>query len=279
MLIQDEIRDYIKKHRDILDRIGPEYLNDYIYIYRAPRDGKVFYVGKGRNSRAVSHLMEAFEAEFGASDHTAKTRRIAEIWSADEQPDYQIISRKHSEKDAEVAEAAVMAAVSISQNGPLLNLQSGQHGAVHGPIRTDELETIDAQPFNPSEAIAPVLLFPIHNALGEGQELYEATRGSWSVTETWRERSIGGVAVGLVQGQSKCAFKISGWEPSDLIDKWKLKGEPVNAHSVDASRWTAVLNAARGFYLRGNWIAAEFDGVGNFQILRGSSNPEWHPIE
>ena len=42
----------------------------YVYLYIDPRDGSVFYVGKGKGERALSHLKDTAECE--------KVERIAE---------------------------------------------------------------------------------------------------------------------------------------------------------------------------------------------------------
>ena len=83
---QSEIEVHLQEFESLLNGIGPQHLNHYVYILRDPRDGKVFYVGQGADARVLAHLREAIAAEYGAqpgTQHTARTRRIAEIRAAD----------------------------------------------------------------------------------------------------------------------------------------------------------------------------------------------------
>ncbi len=51
----------------------------YVYTLRDPRDGKVFYVGKGKGTRMLHHEKDAYK---GRSPNTAKCLLILEIHRA-----------------------------------------------------------------------------------------------------------------------------------------------------------------------------------------------------
>lgn len=276
--MNQQVEFHIEQYKQILGEVSERYLKHYVYILRDPRDGKIFYVGEGQTDRVLSHLRETIEAENNPGGHTAKTRRIAEIWSVGEMVDWQIVSRGYSsQEEAEVAEAAVMSAVAASQNGALLNLISGKHGTIRGAVLPDELRTLAAQPVNPIRRHPAVYLFPIHNALDAGRSTYEAIRCCWDVAEHWR-RVDGAIAVGLVQGISACAFQINSWEKCRDSDKYFFNGVETNDIQLVNARWTQIINSARGYFQRGNWLAIEFNGQRQFKVLRGSSNKDWQPL-
>jgi len=278
MLDKQLIEDHIAKFSDLLKELGNKHLNHYVYVYRDPRDNKIFYVGEGIDGRVLDHLRDTLVAENPkrTEAHTAKTRRIVEIWSADEMVEWQIISRKHkTQKDAEIAEAAVMTALGISQNGQLLNLQGGKHGTEHGSIPMEELEALGAQPVNPADSCDTVFLFSIHDSLEKGLSPYEGTRSSWRVAERWRNRTDA-IAVGLDQGRSVGAFRIDDWEKAG-DGRWRFSGTELQ-NDLHNKRWTHVINAARGYFQRGNFLVVDFDGNGRFRVLRGSSAQEWQSL-
>ena len=216
-----------------LEEISKEHLGHYVYQLADPRDGKVFYVGKGQGARLFSHQREAEEAEAGERDHTAKTRRIAELLQLELEPDWTILSRNHScAESAEVTEAAVMMALSLSQNGPVLNLQSGQHGATCGALRQDDLQGLAAEPVDPGVRYELVYIFPIGNSLARGESLYDATRRAWRVAEPWRKPVP---CVGLDGGLSKAVFAAEEWHEVGNDGKHEFVGKRDRRPRADRS--------------------------------------------
>lgn len=278
MIEDDAVIQHIAEARDVLEREAVvQQLQHYVYALRDPRDCKVFYVGEGTGSRVVAHLSDALEGRARRRDHTIHTRRIEEIWAADEMVDWQIISRGHeTQREAEIVEAAVMSALMISPNGDLLNLQGGRHAAQHGSLPAHEISALAAQPFNPNREIGAVFIFP-RSRFEEGEAAYEAIRCCWSAGSCWRELE-NAVAVGVLNGRSIAAYTITGWAPAEN-SKWMFEGEPIDRDDLVNTRWTHVIDAARGFWQRGNYLVAEFDGNGSFRILRGSASDTWQAIE
>ena len=69
-----------------------ENLGYYVYLYVDPRDGKVFYIGKGKDERCLDHLFE--------DDDHPKVKRIREIFAAGMEPQIEILA--HSMATSEV---------------------------------------------------------------------------------------------------------------------------------------------------------------------------------
>ena len=60
LMEQSEIEAHLQEFESLLNGIGPPHLNHYVTILRDPRDGKVFYVGRGTDARSfVSRALSA----------------------------------------------------------------------------------------------------------------------------------------------------------------------------------------------------------------------------
>lgn len=71
----------------------------YVYELMDPRDGRVFYVGKGKGRRLHNH-----EAEARRGAHSAKCERIRDIWAAGHEVQRLVLSWHIDENDALEAE-------------------------------------------------------------------------------------------------------------------------------------------------------------------------------
>ena len=65
----------------------------YVYILRDPRDGKPFYVGKGKHRRMGQHVLQS-------DDNNAKAAKIREIEAAGRGIEYSVDSEWTREADA-----------------------------------------------------------------------------------------------------------------------------------------------------------------------------------
>ena len=104
-----------------IPRIAPAVarkLGHYVYLYVNPLDRSVFYVGKGRGTRALAH--------FRADDRHAITKTIRDIKAAGETPQIEILAHGlGSEKAALRVEAAAIDLIGLPN---LANSVRG-HGA------------------------------------------------------------------------------------------------------------------------------------------------------
>lgn len=86
-------------------------MNYYVYIYRDPKDGRVFYVGKGKGERAFSHLKKREKNISLHNDDLAC--KIDEILKSGKKPQIEIVEYFNNEADALLREAAIIEEIGI----------------------------------------------------------------------------------------------------------------------------------------------------------------------
>jgi hypothetical protein len=98
----------------------------YVYELSDPRDGTVFYVGKGKGNRRFDHEAEARRGI--ASD---KCDRIREILECEQRPMAHIVATFADEAQAYRAEAERIASYGLEN---LTNIAPGGNGGASNPI-------------------------------------------------------------------------------------------------------------------------------------------------
>ena len=147
-----------------------EALGHYVYLYVDPRDGKVFYIGKGKDERCLDHLYE--------DDDHPKVKRIKEIFAAGLEPRIEMLAHGlRTEKEAYNIEAAAIGLLGLAN---LTNRVVGKDSLRFGRKALAELEGYyAAKPVNITD---PVILIRVNQLYRHGMpaaELYDITRGVW----------------------------------------------------------------------------------------------------
>ncbi|MCY3962540.1 MAG: hypothetical protein OXG34_12885 [bacterium] len=154
-----------------------EQLKAYVYLLIDPRDGEVFYVGKGNGSRVFAHAQDALGDEEAASD---KLDRIREIQGAGQQVEHQLLRFGLTDRTAFEVEAA---AIQLLGTDELTNKVEGHHVWRRGRMTTD----VAISPFDAPQAPEikeRVILFRIPRLWSpemSAEELYETTQGWWTL--------------------------------------------------------------------------------------------------
>lgn len=177
-------------------------LGHYVYLYVNPLDGSVFYVGKGKGSRALAHLDDR------AKDSVKRV--IRDIRAAGEEPQIEILT--HGLPSAEVALQVEAAAIDLLGVENLSNNVRGWHGRDFGRMPVEEL--VAQYTRKKADIREPAILIRINRAYHYGMspaELYDATRSSWKVGER-AERA--GYAFAVYQSVVREVYTISEWLPA-----------------------------------------------------------------
>jgi hypothetical protein len=247
-------------------------LGIYIYALRDPRDGKIFYVGQGTNGRLFDHFREAEDILKKGKEPSSKILRILDIWKNEEDVEWVILAHNLEGKAVNFVESAVHDALKESTNGALLNDYTPPSSSL---LTKEAVLALCATQVNPNKPYDFVFLFPIQNALADGKNEYEATRGNWYVKKEYRNKN--GFAVGLNKGFSRGSFKITGWIPTE-DEKFKFEGKQYSP--LENKHWNKILQRAAGYWKRGNYLIVKFDGKGKASIIRGAGEAkDWFAIE
>lgn len=277
------MRNEFRQFDDLVrDRLGT-----YVHALRDPRDGRVFYVGKGGgleeqgNDRVFDHFRDTDECLAGRRKWDPKTRQIAAIWDERLDVEWLILNHKiqliHDLTPNHIAhsiEATVIFALRESHiKEPLTNRAEAPNPLGAGHLTEAEVRSLGAAPVDPDVPHAAVFVFPIGNQLAAGRNPYEATRSYWPVGDAFRQMHQP-IAVGLDRGGiSRGVYSVDHWDlvPGLARTKYEFVGAELanGANALLEKNWRKITGNA-GNWLRGNWLAVEFDGNGRFRYLRGA---------
>ncbi len=193
-----------------------ENLGFYVYFLRDPRDGKIFYVGKGERNRIFKHLACALET----SDESDKLETIRKIVNSGRKVEHFILRHGLTEECAFALEAAL---IDFLGKNNLANIQSGHHEKEFGIKTTDEISALyDAEELSADDLI---MLININKHYKQGmtdKELYEATRKAWVIGE---KRNKAKYAIAVCRGLTRETYEIKSWEESQKYKgRWEFIG-------------------------------------------------------
>ncbi|MFC7432009.1 MULTISPECIES: hypothetical protein [unclassified Agrococcus] len=211
-------------------------LRYYVYALRDPRDGHVFYVGKGAGARIQAHQREA---DKDPASERAKLRTISDIESAGREVELLFLRTGIDEESTAFAVEQAVIDSYMAGGHALTNLVRGHHsGALGLASLAAVVARHEALPCPPVPA--PLIMVKIQDGWRPDwneRQIYEQTRGHWKIARWVRQRAqyCLGVAHGVVRG----AYRIDEWFPSEQPwdqgrDRWGFRGIPADdlAHVV-----------------------------------------------
>lgn len=227
-----------------------EAIGYYVYALRDPRDGLVFYVGKGVGDRINAHGREAGK---DSGSERAKLQRINEIEAAGKELELLFLRTGIlDEVTAFVVEQAVIDAFAANHH-PLTNLVKGHHSSDHGLATVNAVVARHRAPPTPPIEV-PLIMVKINRGWRpdmNDDEIYEQTRGHWKISEHVRREAtyVLGVGFGVIRG----AYKVDSWFPSQQpgeVDRWGFVGRsaPELAHVLGTQVRNAFLPGSQNPY-------------------------------
>ncbi len=166
-------------------------LRHYVYVYVDPSDETVFYVGKGKGSRAIAHM------------DSSKVRR------SKAKPRIDILV--HGLPDEKTAFAVESAAIDLIGIRNLANTVRGHGGRQFG--RTPLEQLVAQYTKRKVEIKVPAILIRINKLYRYGMtpaELYDATRSAWRVGP---KKEKARYAFAVYEGVVREVYSITGWLP------------------------------------------------------------------
>ena len=182
-----------------------EKLGYYVYLYVDPRDGKLFYIGKGKDERCLDHLFE--------DDDHPKVKRIREIFAAGMEPQIEMLAHGlRSEQEAYNIEAAAIGLLGLEN---LTNRVVGKDSLRFGRKQLSELEGYYAA--KPVKITDPVILIRVNQLYRHGmpaEELYEITRGVWKLD--FERASAMKYIFAVYEGVVREVYEVDKWQPAQI---------------------------------------------------------------
>lgn len=177
-------------------------LGFYVYLYVNPENGEVFYVGKGKGKRALSHLNGQKGSPLG--------RTIRKLNQRGATPRVEILI--HGLRDERAALDVEMAAINLLGLENLANEVCGHHNAQQGRMSLEQIRSLYLR--KPAKIADPVILIRVAKAFRydmSAHELYDITRTAWVVGQR-REKAV--YALAVYGGIVREVYRISQWLPA-----------------------------------------------------------------
>ena len=198
---------------DGFTELAQERIGWYVYLLRDPRDGKVFYIGKGRANRAFAHSASATAVQDHPDLQSAKAERIQAIATAGHHVQVDILRRGiESSPEAFEVESAAIDLANLLAPGTLLNVGARDHHVERGLQPAEEVEIALAAKKAPDIGM-PVLLVSLNRLWRPGlsdSELRNIT-GFWWAAKDKKRRSACQYVFGVHNGIVRTVYKPSNW--------------------------------------------------------------------
>lgn len=212
-----------------------EKLGFYVYLLVDPRDGAIFYIGKGTGNRCFAHIAEARLTRADTVGDYAKLARIRAIEASGARVRIDLLRHGLSEREAFLVESA---AIDLLGLAGLVNRVAGHQASEVGRMSVSDANALyGAMPVT----IAPehrVMLIRINRRWQRGMsddELYEAAREWWKVGPQARRLGTASAperAMAVFGGVVRAVYRIEVWEPPSDDD--------LTGHPNRRSRWCFV---------------------------------------
>lgn len=207
--------------------IVQENLGWYVYALADPRDGRLFYIGKGKGNRVFAHAADAT----GGDAETEKLTLIREILASGNTVETLILRHAiPNEKQAYLVESVLIdfATMLVDRNMDLrtglTNIASGHNSEFLGIMSTsDVIGLYNAKPAPKFKEKGILFRIPQRWSLAmPAADLYESTHGWWVLGERRTEAKY---AFAVSKGVIREIYRINSWRKRTEGDRGYEEGE------------------------------------------------------
>lgn len=195
--------------REVCEKLG-----HYVYTLIDPRNGKIFYIGKGQDNRVFYHARAEINSCDGVEGNELplKLDVIKKIRVAKLEPIHVIHRHGMSREEALEVEAGL-----IDATPGLTNVVTGHGSNERGPAHVDELAeqygTLEIE-FDPRHKI--VIIKIKQETIERHGSVYEAVRASWRINQKRAEQA--NYVLAVIDGICRGVFVADGgWEESKEV--------------------------------------------------------------
>ena len=163
-----------------LDARVVEALRHYVYMLRDPRNGEIFYVGRGAGSRLFAHETEAMNS----ARNSEKLDRIRSIHGSNLKVTYLILRYGLSEEDAMLVESVAIDLLGNTVAG-LENKIKGAGSGLYGLRKLDDvvLEYAAEHLRKIGTRCVVININKTYQGDEDRSKIYEAVRSSWVIAK------------------------------------------------------------------------------------------------
>ncbi|GMN89055.1 hypothetical protein fsci_05410 [Francisella sciaenopsi] len=205
-------------------------LGFYVYRLIDSRDGKTFYVGKGKGNRIFEHVRELVKNSPSENELSLKLERIIEIKSEGREVDYFIHRHGLSESEAFEVEAAL---IDVYMD-LLTNKQNGRGSTIRGIATVEDIcKRYSAESLDVKET--KLLVITINRTILE-KDIYDAVRFAWKVDVKRAKKAEyvlaaeNGIVIGVFEPKEWLEANKENFPDinEDVLDRYGFKGEDVS---------------------------------------------------
>lgn len=205
-------------------------LKAYVYKLIDPRNGQVFYIGKGKGDRIFEHTKGIFKSD-DEDDASLKNKTIRAIHNSGLVPLNVIVRHGMNDNEALHVEAAL-----IDSTPGLTNIVGGHGSGILGSASAKELIERYKAPIMEINSNHKIIAINVRISAEEKDDLYKAVRHSWKLNKSRAENAdlifavINGICRGVFTSEKWLEATIANFEDldHDIIGRYGFKGKRAN---------------------------------------------------
>lgn len=209
-----------------------ESLKYYVYFLVDPNDGKIFYVGKGKDNRVFEHVACSINTEIGDE----KLDLIRKIHKKGQEVKHFIVRHGLDEETAYTVESVLIDLLTYNRFpdiAKISNIVAGHHQWFKGIKTVEEIESLYCnQPLKIEDIKHNILVININKTYNINNErhpnIYEATRKSWRLSESKIKKIE--LVMSEYKGVIRAIFKPEKWIKEG--DRFMFEGYEITDKSI-----------------------------------------------